>query len=98
MAGVIVGLVAIPLGMALAIACNVPPQHGLYTVIIGGILIALFGGSRYQVSGPTAAFIVILGPIVQKFGLSGLLQTGFLAGLILFVLGLSRLGKDIPKH
>jgi len=62
MAGAVVGLVAIPLGMALAIASGVPPQHGLYTVILGGGIVALLGGSRCQVTGPTAAFVVILAP------------------------------------
>src|SRR5690606_40887518 len=61
-AGLVVGIVAIPLSMALAIATGVPPQHGLYTAIVAGIVVALFGGSRYQVSGPTAAFVVILAP------------------------------------
>ena len=95
MSGIIVGLVAMPLGMALAIACGVPPQNGLYTVIIGGLLIALLGGSRFQVSGPTAAFVVILAPIVHKFGLQGLLIAGFLSGFILFFMGLAGLGRLI---
>ena len=95
MAGIIVGTVAIPLGMALAIGCGVPPQHGLYTVVIGGFIVALFGGSRFQVSGPTAAFIVILAPIVLKYGISGLLVAGFLAGLILLCMGLAGFGKLI---
>lgn len=95
MSGIIVGMVAIPLAMALAIASGVSPQYGLYTVILGGAIVALLGGSRFQVSGPTAAFVVILFPIVQKFGFSGLLMAGFMAGMILFAMGLARLGQLI---
>lgn len=95
MSGVIVGMVAIPLGMALAIASGVAPQNGLYTVIIGGGLVALLGGSRFQVTGPTAAFVVILVPIVSKFGFAGLLTAGLLAGLILVILGVAKLGRFI---
>ena len=65
LAGLTVGILAVPLAMALAIATGVPPQHGLYTAIIAGIVIALAGGSRFNVSGPTAAFVVLLMPIVQ---------------------------------
>jgi SulP family sulfate permease len=93
MAALVVGVVALPLSMALAIACDVPPQHGLYTAIIAGTLCALLGGSRMQVTGPTAAFVVILVPIVHKFGLGGLLVAGMLAGIILVLMGLARLGK-----
>ena len=65
-AGLTVGVIAIPLSMALAIASGVPPQHGLYTAIVAGIVIALTGGSRFNISGPTAAFVVILYPVTQK--------------------------------
>jgi sulfate permease, SulP family len=95
MSGMVVALVAIPLGMALAIASGVPPQHGLYTVMIGGSLVALLGGSRFQVTGPTAAFVVILAPIAHQFGLGGLLVAGFLAGIMLVLMGLARMGKII---
>ncbi len=95
MSGAVVGMVAIPLGMALAIASGVPPQHGLYTVIIGGAIVALLGGSRFQVTGPTAAFVVILSPIAHKFGLGGLLVAGFMAGIMLVAMGLARMGKMI---
>jgi sulfate permease, SulP family len=95
MAGLVVGLVAIPLGMALAIASGVAPQYGLYTVIIGGGIVALLGGSRFQVTGPTAAFVVVLAPIVQKFGFGGLLLAGFMAGLMLILMGLARMGRLI---
>jgi len=95
MAGLVVGIVALPLAMALAIAVGVPPQHGLYTAIVAGGLVALLGGSRTQVTGPTAAFIVILAPVYSRFGLSGLLVAGMLAGLILIAMGLFRMGKLI---
>lgn len=94
-AGLIVGIVALPLAMALAIASGVAPQYGLYTIIIAGIAVAALGGSRYQVTGPTAAFVVLLLPIVQKFGLSGLLVAGFLAGFLCLCYGILRLGDII---
>jgi len=94
-AGVTVGIIAIPLAMALAIAVGAAPQHGLYTVLVAGSLIALCGGSRFNVSGPTAAFVVILLPITQQFGLGGLLLCTLLAGLILIILGLLRAGRLI---
>lgn len=92
LAGLTVGIVAVPLAMALAIATGVPPQHGLYTAIIAGALIALTGGSRFNVSGPTAAFVVILFPIVQQHGLGGLLLATMMAGVIMLALGLTRMG------
>jgi SulP family sulfate permease len=95
LAGLVVGLVALPLAMALAIAVGVAPQHGLYTAIIAGGLVAALGGSRTQVTGPTAAFIVILAPIYTRFGLGGLLMAGLLGGLILIGMGLGRLGRFI---
>lgn len=95
MAGIIVGMVAIPLAMALAYASGVAPQYGLYTVMIGGGVVALLGGSRCQVTGPTAAFVVILVPIVQKFGFSGLLLAGLMAGIILLLMGIARMGRLI---
>jgi len=95
MAGAVVGVVALPLSMALAIASGVPPQHGLYTAIIAGFLIALAGGSKVQVSGPTAAFVIILAPIAMKFGVGGLLLAGLMAGLILLFMGLCRFGRLI---
>ncbi len=94
-AGITVGIIAIPLSMALAIASGVAPQHGLYTAIVAGIVIALLGGSRFNISGPTAAFVVILYPITQQFGLSGLLMATLLSGIILVFLGLFRLGRVI---
>lgn len=94
-AGLTVGIIAIPLAMALAIAVGVAPQHGLYTVLVAAPLIALTGGSRFNVSGPTAAFVVILLPITQQFGLGGLLLCTMLAGMILIALGLLRAGRLI---
>jgi sulfate permease, SulP family len=94
-AGLVVGIVALPLAMALAIASGVPPQHGLYTAIVAGAVIALLGGSRCNVSGPTAAFVVVLAPIAASLGLSGLLLATILAGLILLAMGALRMGRLI---
>ncbi|EOI3551014.1 C4-dicarboxylic acid transporter DauA [Cronobacter turicensis] len=94
-AGITVGIIAIPLAMALAIGSGVPPQYGLYTSAIAGIVIALSGGSRYSVSGPTAAFVVILYPVAQQFGLSGLLVATLLSGVFLVLFGLARFGRLI---
>jgi len=95
LAGITVGIIAIPLAMALAIASGVPPQYGLYTSAIAGLVIALSGGSRYSVSGPTAAFVVILYPVSQQFGLSGLLIATLLSGVLLVLMGLARVGRLI---
>jgi len=95
LAGVVVGIVALPLSMALAIAVGLPPQHGLYTAIVAGVVVPLLGGSRFQVTGPTAAFVVILAPIVARHGLAGLLVAGAMAGLLLLAMGLLRLGRLI---
>ena len=94
-AGITVGIIAIPLAMALAIASGVPPQYGLYTSAVAGIVIAVSGGSRYSVSGPTAAFVVILYPVSQQFGLSGLLIATLLSGLFLVFMGACRFGRLI---
>jgi SulP family sulfate permease len=96
--GLIVGIVAIPLGMAFAIASGVKPEYGLYTTIVAGILISLFGGSKFQIGGPTGAFIPILFAIVTQYGY--LLIAGFMAGVILLFMGIFRLGgviKFIPR-
>ncbi|WP_336708137.1 MULTISPECIES: C4-dicarboxylic acid transporter DauA [unclassified Cedecea] len=94
-AGVTVGIIAIPLAMALAIGSGVAPQYGLYTAAVAGIVIALSGGSRFSVSGPTAAFVVILYPVAQQFGLAGLLVATLMSGIFLILFGLARFGRLI---
>ncbi|WP_438350213.1 SulP family inorganic anion transporter [Paenibacillus sp. FA6] len=98
--GLIVGIVAIPLGMAFAIAAGVKPEYGLYTTIIAGILVSLLGGSKFQIGGPTGAFIPIIFAIVMQYGYENLLIAGFMAGVLLFLMGLFKLGaviKFIPR-
>jgi SulP family sulfate permease len=95
LAGAVVGTVALPLSMALSIAVGAPPQYGLYTAIVAGFVVALLGGSRTQVTGPTAAFVVVLAPIHARFGDAGLFTAGLLAGVMLITFGLLRLGKLI---
>jgi SulP family sulfate permease len=98
-AGIVVGIVALPLALAFAIASGVPPERGLYTAIVAGFLISALGGSRVQIGGPTGAFVVIVYGIVQQFGYEGLVICTVLAGAILIVLGLARMGaliKYIP--
>lgn len=98
--GLIVGIIAIPLGMAFAIASGVKPEYGIYTTIIAGILISLLGGSRFQIGGPTGAFIPILFAIVMQYGYADLLLAGFMAGILLVLMGVLRLGgliKFIPR-
>jgi SulP family sulfate permease len=94
-AGVIVGVVALPLAMAFAIASGVKPEQGLYTSIIAGVSVSLLGGSRIQIAGPTGAFIVILAGVVAQFGVSGLLLATLMAGVMLVAMGLARLGAVI---
>lgn len=99
-AGLTVGVVALPLAMAFGIASGVTPQAGIYTAIVGGFLAALLGGSRVQVSGPTGAFVVIVASIVAQHGLPGLLMVTMMAGVILVLLavtGLGRAVKFIPR-
>lgn len=98
-AGVVVGIVALPLALAFAIASGVPPERGLYTAIVAGFLISALGGSRVQIGGPTGAFVVIVYGIVQQFGYEGLVACTVIAGVILVILGLARMGaliKYIP--
>jgi SulP family sulfate permease len=99
-AGVTVGLVALPLAMAFGIASGVTPQAGLYTAVIGGFLVSALGGSRIQIGGPTGAFVVIVAGIIAKHGLDGLLMVTMMAGVILVALGFTGLGnavKFIPR-
>ncbi|WP_111309995.1 SulP family inorganic anion transporter [Confluentibacter sediminis] len=99
LSGVIVGIVALPLAIAFAIASGVSPEKGIITAIVAGITISAFGGSRVQIGGPTGAFIVIVYGIVQEFGINGLTIATFMAGFIIIGLGLARLGnllKFIP--
>jgi len=98
-AGVIVGVVALPLAMAFGIASGVKPEQGLYTAIVAGLAVSLFGGSRVQIAGPTGAFIVILAGIVAQHGVQGLQIATLMAGIILLFFGMARLGviiKYIP--
>ena len=94
-AGIIVGIVAIPLGIAFAIASGVPPERGLFTVVVAGFLISALGGSRVQIGGPTGAFVVIVFGIVQTYGYGGLVVATMMAGVILVGLGLAGLGGAI---
>ena len=99
-AGITVGLVALPLAMAFGIASGVTPQAGIYTAIVGGMIVALFGGSRMQIAGPTGAFVVIVASIVAKHGVAGLYIVTMMAGVMLFLLGITGLGsavKFIPR-
>lgn len=99
MAGVIVGVVALPLAIAFAIASGVPPERGVYTAVIGGLLVSVLGGSRVQIGGPTGAFIVIVYGIVQRYGFEGLQVATLMAGAILILMGVARFGfaiKFIP--
>lgn len=93
--GIVVAVVALPLSIALAIASGVAPEQGLYTAIVAGFLIALFGGSRVQISGPTAAFATIVAGIVATDGLDGLIAATIIAGVILILMGLLKLGTLI---
>ena len=99
-AGIIVAIIALPLSIALAIASGVSPEKGLYTAIVAGFVIALLGGSRVNISGPTAAFATIVAGIVAQYGVDGLAVATVMAGAILILLGLLRLGsliKYIPE-
>jgi len=93
--GLIVGIVALPLAMAFAIASGARPEQGLYTAIVAGFLVSVFGGSRLQIAGPTGAFIVILAGITARYGIVGLQLATIMAGFMLLLMGLTRLGKVI---
>jgi SulP family sulfate permease len=94
-AGLTVGLVALPLAMAFAVSSGVRPEAGLYTAIVGGFIVSALGGSRCQIAGPTGAFVVIVAGIVARFGLDGLLTCTLMAGVLLVVLGLTGLGSAV---
>jgi SulP family sulfate permease len=99
-AGVVVGIVAMPLAMAFAIASGATPAQGLYTAIVAGLVTSLFGGTRVQISGPTGAFIAVLAGITAQYGIAGLQAATVMAGLILLIMGIARLGtviKFIPS-
>ena len=93
--GIIVAIIALPLSIALAIASGVGPEQGLYTAIIAGFFISFFGGSRVQIGGPTAAFVVIIYGIVAEYGTDGLIVATILAGIILVIMGICRFGSLI---
>ena len=98
-AGIVVGIVALPLAIAFSIASGLSPEKGLFTAVIAGFIISALGGSRVQIGGPTGAFIVIVYGIVREFGVNGLVIATFMAGIMLIIMGLVRLGnlfKFIP--
>lgn len=98
-AGIIVGVVALPLAMAFAIASGTRPEQGLYTAIVAGFMVSAFGGSRLQIAGPTGAFIAILSGVTAKYGIEGLQLAGLMAGIMLVIMGLTKMGgviKFIP--
>src|SRR3954470_19508670 len=99
-AGVTVGLVALPLAMAFAIASGVPPQNGLYCAVVAGFIISALGGSSTQIGGPTGAFVVVVAGIVARYGIDGLYMCTLMAGILLVILGITGLGmavKFIPR-
>src|SRR6476660_6498309 len=100
LAGITVGLVALPLAMAFAISSGVTPQAGIYCAVVAGFLISALGGSKTQISGPTGAFVVVVSGIVAKHGIDGLFMCTMMAGLFLVLLGVTGLGtaiKYIPR-
>src|SRR5688572_13810651 len=94
-AGVIVGIVALPLAIAFGIASGVSPERGLITAIVAGFLISVLGGSRVQIGGPTGAFIVVVYGVVERYGIDGLVVTTILAGILLVLMGLAKFGAAI---
>ena len=99
-AGIIVAIIALPLSIALALASGVGPEQGIYTAIFAGFVISFLGGSRVQIAGPTAAFATIVAGIVAKNGMDGLIIATVIAGVILIIMGLCRVGaliKFIPS-
>src|SRR5579863_8297280 len=94
-AGVTVGLVALPLAMAFAIASGVPPQAGLYCAVVAGFIISALGGSKTQIGGPTGAFVVVVSSIIARHGVDGLLMVTLIAGVLLVILGITGMGSVI---
>ena len=95
MAGIIVGIVALPLAIAFGIASGVSPEKGIITAIVAGFIISLLGGSKVQIGGPTGAFIVIIYGIIQEYGIDGLMVATLMAGVLLILLGVFKLGTVI---
>ncbi|MGE3577968.1 MAG: SulP family inorganic anion transporter, partial [Vicinamibacterales bacterium] len=95
LAGLTVGLVALPLAMAFAIASGVPPQNGVYCAVVAGFAISALGGSRVQIGGPTGAFVVVVSGIVATYGLDGLFMCTLMAGVMLVLLGVTGLGTAV---
>src|SRR4051794_18651678 len=95
MAGVTVGLVALPLAMAFAIASGLKPEQGIYCAIVTGFVISALGGSKYQIGGPTGAFVVVVAGIVAAYGVDGLYMVTMMAGVILLVLGVTGMGASV---
>ena len=93
--GIIVAIIALPLSIALALASGVGPEQGIYTAIVAGFLISFFGGSRVQIAGPTAAFATIVAGIVARNGMEGLIAATIIAGILLILMGVCRLGSLI---
>ena len=93
--GIIVGIVALPLAIAFGIASGVSPEQGIYTAVVAGFLISVFSGSKVQIGGPTGAFIIVVFGIVQEFGYSGLAVATIMAGALLILMGLARMGQAI---
>lgn len=94
-AGLTVGVVALPLAMAFAIACGLPPEKGLVTAIVAGLLISLFSGSRFQIGGPTGAFVIIIIGVISQYGMTGLLMSTLMAGVFLLIFGFCKMGALI---
>ena len=100
-AGCTVGIVALPLAMAFAIASGVSPEKGLFTAIVGGLIISIFSGSKYQIGGPTGAFVIIILGVINNHGFEGLVAATILAGIFLIIFGLFKVGtyiKYIPNR
>lgn len=93
LSGIVVGIVALPLAIAFAVASGVSPEKGLITAVVAGFIISFLGGSRVQIGGPTGAFIIIVYGIVQQYGMEGLIISTILAGLLLIVFGLFKMGS-----